>query len=120
MGRSTNSDIAENVAVIGDIESISSIFNDDFDDETTIVVNGWKVSQWQDGEIMSGRKKWLYADSASKGDKHISLINSSEYSNVGEYDFVVFSNDRSAVEVFLKDFDIDVSIADIDSVCQTL
>ena len=75
--------------------------------------------QW-DHDPMMGKKLRLYADRAVKDGKTVYLVNSSEYSSVGEYWFAVFSEDRSAVEQFLQDFGIETTIEDLDSVCQTM
>src|ERR1035437_5226874 len=117
MGQSTRSAIVKNVALVGGIEGISNHY--DNGDDPNFNLNGWLISM--DSGIAAGRKQSLYVDLAIKGELKVFILNTSQYACVGEFDFAVFSDDRSAVEEFLKDFSItDVTIEDIDSVCQTL
>ncbi len=118
MGSYTWSDIVNNVAEIGDLKEISDMFNED----EFMPIHGWEFSPWNKEDGKAGRKKSLYVDKAIKGTKSVYLLNTSQYANGGDYNFAVFSEDRSAVEEFLKDFGLDGlhNIEDIDSVCQTL
>ena len=122
MGESTLSDIVENVANLGEGKLSTEIGNLFESNEKSHSLNGWTLQSVNDcGYPMCGRKKLLYADVATKGEKVVRLLNTSKYAAVGDYWYVVFSKDRSAVEEFLKDFGLnDTTIEDMDSVCQTL
>src|ERR1700722_18800049 len=119
MSRSTRSDIVENVAAIGDL----SIIHDWLDlfmngEPNTGLMNGWQLVEH---DLMGGKKQSLFVGVAIKNDKQVFLVNTSEYSNVGDYWYVVFSNDRSTTQEFLNDFGVlDSVIEDMDSICQTL
>jgi hypothetical protein len=115
MGRSTESDVVQNVAIVGNVKEISSMFEQD----EMQVLHGWQFVRW-DNDPMMGKKSRLYADRATKDGKTIYLVNTDEYANVCEYDYAVFSDDKNAVEEFLKDFNIQATIEDSDSICQTM
>ena len=116
MGSSTWSDIVENVADIG----LLDVLIHQYETGEFITLHGWTLFPWKPNDPKSGRKKSLYADLLIKGEKKVFLLNTSPYSNGGDYEFSIYSADRSAVEEFLKDWSIQSKIDDMDSVCQTL
>ena len=117
MGQSTQSDIVKNCAQVGDIAAISI---EQEQGNSGFVVNGWKHIEFQSNDKAVGKKKSLLVEHMRKGDIEVCLLNTHIYSNGGAYDFAVFSDDRAAVETFLKDFNLNTTIEDMDSVCQTL
>ena len=121
MGRYTESDIVQNVAHVGVVTALIDKYEEGEYAQQSFDINGWNVKYWDEDIGLSGKKKCLYADLATKGELKVCILNTSEYSSVGEYWFAVFADDSLAVEEFLKDFNItDVAIEDMDSVCQTL
>jgi len=90
------------------------------DKSEPVELNGWIVHK----EIVQvGRKKALRAHILTSGDMEIYAVNIVE-DMVGlasvSRDYCVFSPNRQAVESFLKDFDIQAEIEDMDAVCQSI
>jgi hypothetical protein len=127
MSINTTSDIVKNVARIDEFKPLINVLENNEDGEDNFgkdcdIGNGWTITLFQLARTpprYEGKKKSLYVEYAVKNGKEVCLLNTSQYESVGDYDFVVFGDDRSAVEMFLKDFGIDEKIEDIDSVCQT-
>lgn len=120
MGYETISDICQNVAWIVNCPALTEYCKEKSEDGIT---PGFKLSNWIFSEEVGniGLKKRLYADKFSKNDKVIYLVNTSEYAMVGEFDFVVFSDDKKSVFEFLEDIGLPGTvIEDIDTVNQTL
>jgi hypothetical protein len=117
MGSHTTSDIVYNVAYIGAPKDYISILTNGEGPEGPFELNGWTIERDQAGQL--GKKKRLCGDLATKNNLVVYLVNTSQYSAVGEYDYVVFSNDRLAVVQFLKDFFIKTDIEDTDSISIT-
>ncbi len=124
MGLHTRSDIVKNVAYIGRHEKLYNLYcelAENCQEKETRELNGWTMpSNHYKNHVDSGWKGSLIATRLVKGDKHVFLLNTDQDESVGEYDYAVYSDDRLAVEEFLKDFSIDEKIEDTDSVCQTL
>jgi hypothetical protein len=128
MGQSTKSDIVKNVAYLGKhkeliaiIEELNEEFCGDEQADLTKDIRGWTlISPHYKNSIKSGKKKSLDAERLQKDGKEVFLLNTSEYESVGDYDYVVYADDKTAVETFLKDFNLNTTIEDMDSVCQTL
>lgn len=146
MGLHTYSDICQNVYRIGapvflinylaeESERIEELELLDENGEVNDYLNApllkdkWRIN----GECVEvGRKKKLFAKEFVAGDKVIHLVNTSPYESVGEHNYVIFSDDRSAVEEFRADFLAEIQeamsicaydwnkIEDLDSVEQTL
>jgi hypothetical protein len=76
-----------------------------------IILNGWTYK----GEFL-GKKKNIAGDCWEKESFCVWLVNEHQYCNVGEYDVAVVGDNRESVEEFLKDFDIDRTIEDTESV----
>lgn len=138
MGSSTWSDIVKNVADLGRNDDIRSLLDPESDeniDNYDYKTYDWKNPPSKNGWTKvipernergrreypkSGKKKSLYAELFRKDNKEVFILNTDEYAAVCEYWYVVYSDDKSAVEMFLKDFGIKTDIEDMDSVCQTL
>ena len=125
MGRSTCSDIVENLVYLGDprfpgpkplkilLEELESSIAD------VPLTCGWVHSA--DVATKTGKRGRLYADELEKDGATVYLVNISEYSNGGANEYVTFG-ERTAVEAFIADAKIGkhVEIIDHDSINQTL
>lgn len=140
MGLHTYTDICRNVLTIGEAEFLQNYFQtiweneqDESDDPDNDYLNYSTIKDWRlNGEAVDvGKKKKLMAAELVKNDKILYAINTSEYESVGECWYVVFSDDKTAVEEFLKDFYTEIQtergaapewdvIEIIDSVKQTI
>jgi len=121
MTTSTVNDIVKNVSYLGENETIlRDAFEEYYEvDEGNIDIAGWTCNPKEDFP-RAGKNKRLHPEIFKKNGKEICVINTSQYSNVGEYDYVVFSDDKHAVELFLKDLNCESKIEDVDSISQTL
>ncbi len=76
-------------------EDISNITNQ------KLVVNDWTHM----GYVNFGKRGYIYASLWTKDDSQkVWIVNSSQYSNVGEFDMAIMANDRTSVVEFSKDF----------------
>jgi hypothetical protein len=117
MGTATASDIVSNVAYIGKPKDYISILEDGEGPDGPFELNGWTIDLYNADKL--GKKQRLFGDLATKNDLIVYLVNTDQYSDVGEYDYVVFSDEKSAVAQFLKDFSIEAVIEDTDSISIT-
>jgi hypothetical protein len=123
MSSHTYSDICTNVVYIGETE-VFKYSSEDLETEVLKVAigHGWFLKEVS---VDAGRKKELIVDKFAKDDFTIYALNSSEYAMVGNEWWVMFSDNKSSVEEFLKDFSAELGnesfeIEDMDSVQQTL
>ena len=126
MGSSTTSDICKNVLQLGDKNEIINVIEEfyetyEFDDTFKSVpfLRGWKIYDY-DEKI--GQNNRLHSLRLTKGEHKVFMINSSEYSSVGEHWYEITSDNRDSVVEFRKDFDDLVhnrTIVPLDSICQT-
>lgn len=115
MGYYNYSDIVENVAYIGDEPKE---YNDHLEnDYVNFISNGWTFEV--DNTIEIGMKNRLNGKLVHKDGMKVYIVNTSPYANGGDYDNIVCSPDRKAVELFLKDFGIGADIVDKDAVSET-
>ena len=115
MGTSTTTDIAKNIARIDAPAFLCDL--EDGLEEGTDLGNGWTVGKYADNV---GQKSRLYADTASDGTHTVMLINESEYSMVGEYEWAVFADKVEDVAAFLAAFGLShIPIADVDTIQHT-
>lgn len=84
-------------------------------------INGWKLRK---SDVRCGKRSCIYANLFSKGDFEIYAINESPYSDGGEIELTIFSDDRKSLIEFRKDFldnnDEKYKIEEVVSVQQTL
>jgi hypothetical protein len=131
MSRHTYSDIVKNVAMLGKFRPMIDLYEDaDNIGRDCDLGNGWTIAAFAYADAAfayaekpmrhEGKRNRLFGDYATKNGKEVCLINTDEYSDVGEHDYAVFSNDRDAVEMFLKDFGLNKKIEDMDSINQTI
>jgi hypothetical protein len=136
MGRHTDSDICKNVIVIGQNEFWINFYTDfyenydgDIDDHEILFGKVHLGKDWYfvDQAEQTGKRGDLYGDVFEKridgATYKVTLINTHEYSDVGEYWYVGCSDQRDAIELFIQDFQSeieDTSIQDLDSIQQTL
>ncbi len=128
MSHSVTTDICKNVANIGDVlgplydqeqladmlfyeeierETDGSIIDPEFK-KTSAYKAGWRTKESVFEDCL-GAKNRLYADILLvKDDYVVFAINSSQYNNVGEVDFVIFSDNREAVEMLIVDIGNDL------------
>jgi hypothetical protein len=106
MGYYTSSDICQNVLVIGEAAFVIDYFETNLHNHDEKLKKWSTLGQWtiKKRGVESGKKKRLYADVFEKEGKSIRIINTSPYEMVDEHWYCVFSDDRSAVEEFLNDF----------------
>jgi hypothetical protein len=119
MGRSTSSEICPNVAFLDEFGGLMQQERDV--DELLVLKAGWQtvpLSQKSPGHF--DRFGELYLDTFKKGALQVHLVNTALYSNGGEEDWAVFSNDEMAVQTFLADHGIVTQIHKQESVHQTL
>jgi hypothetical protein len=117
MGSSTECDIVKNVACVGDIKEIS---NQLLDPGPPFKLNGWDFTD-TGNPVKVGRRWRLYVEiQAIKGNNSVYLINTSEYSAGGDFEFAIFSENKASVVAFLNDFNLPPYIADEDGITQTL
>ncbi len=117
MGQSIDTDIVENLVMLGDEPKVlyEAYENGEIDDDSKVIINGWTKS----GGASVGKRKRLYADKFKKGELIVYIVNTHIHSNGGAYDLALFSKERKAVVAFLKDFQIKSRITKTDSISQT-
>lgn len=119
MGHHCTTDICQNVVYLyeyfGSLLPPDEIENEDEGDRidhewetTSIAKAGWKLSHHGfDGNSEAyelGKRGRLYAyHKLTKGEFIVYIINSSQYSNVSEYEWTLTSDDRAAVDQFVID-----------------
>lgn len=74
------------------------INNEDEEDEVTYKFNNWEV------EDLCSQDFSLFSTKLVKNEMSIYIINESEYSNIGERDYCIFSKEESHMEEFCKDY----------------
>lgn len=111
MGRSTSSSICPNVA---SLSTFNGLMRQEDEDDLLTLSGGWKKVPG------CGTYLHLYTDVFEKDDLQVQLVNTAFYSNGGEEDWVVFSDDVGAVQTFLSDHGIQTKIHAQESVHQTL
>lgn len=104
MSHNCHTDICSNVMRIGYTKSLEELESgmDSNEDEIT---TGYQLCGWtlkQQG-VYVGKKQRIWADLYVKDDLEVYLINESQYSNVGEYEWTIFGNDELAVATFCVD-----------------
>lgn len=109
MSHGVTSDICENVLFVNDLgkdwnEIIEPL--DEGDVDHLVIGMGWILYQCTvDDTVALGKKSRLYSEyKAIKGEHIVYLINSSQYNNVGEFEFTALSPIRADVEEFWVDF----------------
>jgi hypothetical protein len=131
MGIDVISDVCKNVAWIGGaIESpkFAEWFTNDIPenipedkiedweerrDTAGYLICGWTTDHYE----KAGLENNLFTNVLRKDSMKVYLVNSSSFSDVGEHDWVVFSNNRKDIEEFLIDIGrSNVKIKDIASV----
>jgi hypothetical protein len=108
-------DIVTNVARVGDNETLNEML--------PALEAGGNHASWtiKHGCTPGGKNGRLFVAVLESGRDEVMLVNTSRYACVGEQDYVVFGEDRVAVEHFLEDFKIKVDvISDMDAVLQVL
>lgn len=84
-----------------------------------IEVRGWRWLSWKECQTRVGKNERIHGEWWVKDTLRVCIVNESEYSNVAEYYLSVVANDRSAVEQFVKDFQLKGSIDENDAIQQT-
>jgi hypothetical protein len=123
MSSHTYSDICTNVVYLGETKVFEYSSNsEDLETEKVDIGHGWFLKEVA---IDAGKKNNLIVDKFTKDDFVIYALNSSEYAMVCEEWWVMFADNKSSVEEFLKDFASELGnqvfeIEDMDAVQQTL
>ena len=86
-------------------------------DKENVTRDDWKFDKSDLAEV--GKKGRLYGQIWRKGDYTVYLVNESHYSNIGDYCVAVCADDKDSVREFLKDFNINKPIEEMDSVDQS-
>ena len=71
-------------------------------EDFSLTFKGWTTTD----TAYAGKRKRLFGFLFRKDDYEVIVVNSSQYSNVGDFDFTVVSDTKESIDEFLKDWEL--------------